>query len=331
MLSRTNTHSRKERVLIHARHATFKIVGIAAAIYFVLIAFIACSNPKGEFFYGTLGLGDKKILISTSNAGALTVVMYDLDGHFVDVVADFTYTNDTPKGIAPFDAFNFMVLLDGADRLQKVSLKGEAEQDYTDPGLTGTLFQMAYDGVSERYFAIEGNFIESFSKSGLRAGNPLITTTTGACVLSTSRGLFATEDGRLLAVGTGNDRLSIYDVSRTTPTCISTNTGLGAIDPVGVMQHSNGSIYIADQVNDRISTLPSDGTGSLTTVWDTNLTVISNPTALLELPDGTILVASDLTNSIERITADGTRVGATPFIKDAFTGAVTQMMLIGGE
>ncbi len=35
-------------------------IGTIAAIYIALMAMIACSNPKGEFFYGTLGLGDKK-------------------------------------------------------------------------------------------------------------------------------------------------------------------------------------------------------------------------------------------------------------------------------
>lgn len=318
-------------MLIIRKHSIKKIVGSIATVYISLITLIACNNPEGEFFYGTLGLGDKKILVATSNAGAPTVVMYDLEGRLVDVVADYTFTNDIPRGIASFDSFSFMVLLDGVDRLQKVSLKGLGATDYADPGLTGNLFHMTYDSLGQRYFAIEGNFIEGFSKDGLRVGNPVINTTTGACVLATTRGLFATNDARLLAVGTGNDRLKIYNISTTTPTCISTNTGLGAVDPVAILQHSNGLIYYADQVNDRVNSLPSNGVGAPTIVWATNLTTISNPTALLEMPDGTLLVASDLTNSIERITTAGERVGSTPFIRDAFTGTVSQMMLIGGE
>lgn len=309
-----------------------RTIGIVAAVYSALMAMIACSNPEGEFFYGTLGLGDKKILVATANPGALTVLLYDLTGHLVDVVADYTYANDFPRGIAPYDAFNFMVLLDGVDRLQKVSMKGLASQDFADTGLNGTLFMLNYDGISQRYFGIEGNTIEGFTKAGVRVGNPIINTTVGACVLNVPRGGFVTNDGRYLSVGTGNDRLSIYNVTLSTPTCISTNTSLGAVDPFAVLQHSrNGLIYIADQINDRVSSLPADGTGSPTTVWATDLTVISNPTAMLEMPDGTILVASDLTNSIERITTAGVRVGSTSFIKDAFTGLITQMILIGGE
>jgi len=313
------------------KFTTMKIVGSIAAVYLSLVALIACSNPKGEFFYGSLGLGDKKILVATANPGAYTILMYDLAGQLVDVVADYTLAVDVPRGIAPYDTFNFMVLLDGVDRLQKVSLKGSAPADYADTGLTGTLYQLAFDGLNERYYGIEGNTIEGFTKAGLRLGNPVIATTVGSCVLNVSRGIFATNDARLLVVGTGNDRLNIYNISTTTPTCVSTNTGLGATDPFAVIQHSNGLIYYADQVNDRVNSLPADGTGSPTVVWATDLTVISNPTALLELPDGTILVASDATNSIERINTSGARVGSTSFIRDAFSGLVTQMVLIGGE
>ncbi len=312
-------------------HSLKKIVGSIAAVYISLITLIACSNPQAEFFYGTLGLGDKKLLVATSNAGALTVLMYDLNGRLVDVVADYTFTNDVPRGIAAFDTFNFMILLDGVDRLQRVSLKGLGPADFADPGLAGTLFQMTFDPIGRRYYAIEGNFIEGFSREGLRIGNPIINTTVGACVLNVPRGVFATNDGRLLSVGTGNDRLSIYNISTTTPTCVSTNTSLGAFDPFAIIQHSNGLLYYVDQGNDRVNSLPASGVGAPTIVWATDLTTINNPTAILELPDGTLLVASDLTNSIERITTDGVRVGSTPFIRDAFTGAVSQMMLIGGE
>ena len=317
------------------RNETFRIVGSIAVVYLSLVALIACSNPKGEFFYGTLGLGDKKILVATANPGALTILMYDLDGNLVDVVADYTFTNDFPRGIAPFDSFNFMTVLDGVDRLQKISLKGLAATDYADPGFTGNIFQMSYDGVSQRYFAIESNFIESFSRTGARIGNPLIPTTVGACVLNIPRGVFSTNDGRLLVVNTGptsgTDRLNIYNTSVTTPTCVSTNVSMGANDPMAVIQHANGLIYYATQVDDRIYSLPANGVGSPTVVFPTDLTVINNPTALLEMPDGSLLVASDGTNSIERIDTSGQRVGSNSFIRDAFTGLVSQMMLIGGE
>lgn len=313
---------------IEVRRLVFKI----ALVYLSIVAVIACSNPSGEFYYGALGLGTQKIVVAVQNTLAYEVLIYSLEGALEDVIADFTNAGDVPKGIAPYDAFNFAVLLDGVDRIAKVSLTGANVPDIvTDANLTGTLYQMVYNPATKYYHAIEGNFIESFTSSGARIGNPYITTTVGACVLNKPRGLAMTSDGRLLVMNTGNNRLNIYNVSAAVPTCISANTSLGATTPIPVIQHSDGLIYYGSQTDDRINSLPSNGTGSPTTVWATNLTVINNPTALLEMPDGTILVASDGTNSIERITTAGVLIGSTSFIRDSFTGFVTQMMLIGGE
>ncbi|NJL24552.1 MAG: hypothetical protein HC902_04875 [Calothrix sp. SM1_5_4] len=219
------------------------------------------------------------------------------------------------------------------DRLARVSLIDHSATDLAvNAGLTGTLYQMAYDPLTQVYMAVEGNTIEGFNRAGTRLGNPFINTTVGACVLATTRGVAVTNDSRLLAVGTGNDRLLVYDVSNpNSPTCVSSSTALNAFDPIAVLPHSNGLIYVATQANDRIYSFPSDASGAGTVVWDTNLTYVNNPTALLEMPDGTILVASDGTNSIERITTDGTLVGSGSFIKDGFTGLVHQMLLVGGE
>ncbi|MGE3758952.1 MAG: hypothetical protein AB7H97_14420 [Pseudobdellovibrionaceae bacterium] len=309
-----------------------KLVFKISIVYMSIVAIIACSNPSGQFYYGALGLGSQKLVVAVQNTLAYEILIYSIEGTLEDVIADFTNAGDVPKGIAPYDAFSFAVLLDGVDRIARVSLTGSSVPDITtNANLTGTLYQMAFDPTTSYYFAIEGNFIEAFTSSGARIGNPYITTTIGSCVLNTPRGLAMTSDGKLLVTNTGNDRLNVYNVSSAVPTCVSANTSLGANDPLPVIQHSNGLIYYGSQVDDRINSLPSNGTGAPTTVWATNLTVINNPTELLEMPDGTILVASDGTNSIERITTAGVQVGSTSFIRDSFTGFVTQMMLIGGE
>lgn len=315
------------------RPSIFSLVASIIVVYVCAVATLACSTPEGEFFYGSLGLGEKRVLVATANPAAYTVLLYDLDGNLIDIVADYTSTNDIPKGIAPFDTLSFAVLLDGADRIARASLAGESLTDVTsDTNLNGALFQMANDPTTNRYFAIEANTIEAFNSEGGRIQNPYIAGTVGTCVLNTPRGIFANGDGRLLVVGTGNDRLNIYNVTGSVATCVSFNAGTGANDPIAVIQHSqNGLIYVATQVDDRIYSFPANGVGAATVAWATNLPVINNPTALLELPDGTMLVASDGTNSIERINPDGTQVGATSWARDAFTGLVTQMMLIGGE
>lgn len=92
---------------------------------------------------------------------------------------------------------------------------------------------MAWDPYSERYYAIEGNTIESFTKSGLRVGAPYISASLGSCALNIPRGIAATGDGRLVVAGTGNDDINVYNVTGTVSTCVTANTTLaGTVDPL---------------------------------------------------------------------------------------------------
>ncbi len=329
ILEHSPTVSRK-----HMRFAWFYKYSVRIlTVVLTTVAAIAsgCGKTAGSFYYGAMGFGEKKLLVATLNPGALTVVMYDLEGKFIDLIADYTQTNENPRGIAPYDVLNIAVLIDGVDRLSKASLIGGSVTDIsTDAGLTGNLYQLAYDAVGSRYFAIETSTIEGFQKDGTRIGNPYISATTGSCVISVARGITAS-NSRLYVTSTTNDDLNVYDISGATPTCLTANTTFGNVDPIGVMVHSNGLVYVGTQGDDRIYSFPNDGSGAGTVVWDTNTSIISNPTDLVEMPDGTILVASDATNSIERINVDGTSVSSTSFIKDAFTGLISQMLIVGGE
>lgn len=307
---------------------TLKILISIAIVYTLTLFIVACAAPSGEFFYGTLGLGDKRIAMATQS----NIVMYDLDGHLVDVAYDGSSATEIPKGLAPYDPFSFAVLVDGADRISKLNVLDMTMSNLAvDANLTGTLYQMAWDEANGRYYAVEGNTIEAFTKSGARLGAPYIATTVGACVLSTPRGLTVTRDGRLIVTSTVNNRIAVYNISTATATCISTNTNFGTSQPAAVIEHTDGLLYIAGYNNGIIYSLPSSGVGTPTTVWAANLTVIRNPTSLLEMPDGTLLVGSDFTNSVERITTAGVQVGNASFVKDVFSSVVWQMMLIGGE
>ena len=296
----------------------------------LLFAFaIACSRPSGQFFYGALGLGEGRIVVATQNTGARTIVTYDMNGKLGDIIADYTAANEIPKGIAPFDAFSIAVLVDGVDRLARASLIGASEVGIaTDAALTGNLWHLAWDELGGRYFALEGNNIEAFTREGQRLGNPFIPNNLAPCTINVARDLAVTAEGILYVVGTGNDDLLAYDTTTTPVTCLTANTTMGNIDPVAVIKHSNGQVYVATQGDDRIYAFPADASSAGTAVWNTNIGLISNPTALLELPDGSILVASDGTNSIVRISPTGELVDSGIFIRDAFTGAVTQMLYL---
>lgn len=290
-----------------------------------------CSNNAGTFYYGALGRGQQRLVISTQNTGAYTVLSYGLTGKIPRVLADSTLDNDIPKGIAQFDPFSYAVLYDGKDRLARISALGESLPPIaTNVALTGTLYQLALERETSRYFAIESNTIEAFSMDGDRIGNPFIPATLGACTLSTPRGVAVSSDGRLAVVNSGNHRLLIYDVTGSSPVCLSSNSALAANSPTSVLFHSSGQILVATQGNDRIYSFPTDCSGSGTIVWNTNTTRINNPTAMVEMPDSSILVASDGTNSIEQLNLDGTILPAS-FIRDAFTGLVTDMLVTRAE
>ncbi len=101
--------------------------------------------------------------------------------------------------------------------------------------------------------------------------------------------------------------------------------------------HSNGTVYSATQLaaSRRIWAINLDGSGTAAAVYtDAAGTILNAPTAMVELPDGTVLVANQGTAQIDRFTMSGAnaavRYGTTPFIKDAFTTNVNQLLVIRG-
>jgi len=176
------------------------------------------------------------------------------------------------------------------------------------------------------YYIIETNNIEVLDTAGARATSSVIAATTGSCTLNTPRMMDITSNNELLIVNTGGTGpLLFYDVSTAIPTCIR-SVAIGNT-PVGILAHSNGKIYIGTQTNDRIIQLDADGT-NMTTIWDTNTSIISDPSVIKEMPNGDLLVASSATSTIERITTSGTRVGSVPFIRDAFSLTITDMLIV---
>jgi glucose/arabinose dehydrogenase len=138
--------------------------------------------------------------------------------------------------------------------------------------------------------------------------------------------------GQLIVVGTGNDDINIYDVTDPlNPVCVVANTTFGNVDPVAVLAHSDGFIYVATQGDDRIYRFPGSGVGAGTVIFN-NTGLVQDPTALLEMPDGTLLVASDTRGAVVHITTGGALVGTTNFfISDIFTNLISDMIILPGD
>lgn len=316
----------------------------------LLIAFVlglsGCSVPKGALFYGALGKGESVVIIANGvSGGAQVIAAYSVDGRFLEVLADTTYDNLTPKGVAKMDPFNFVAVLDGgSDLLGKVSTLGGYTTFVSNSNLNGTLYQVDYHQSSKTYYVIEGNAIEGFDSSGNRLGvgtNPVIGTTVGACTLATPRGIAIDQANNRMFVtsSTGTTQtLSVYDLtSPSSPTCLTANATMGNSTAVPVIVHSNGTVYSATQLaaSRSLWAINSDGTGAATAVYtDAAGSILNAPTAMAELPDGTILVANQGRAQIDRFNVNGksaaNRYGTTPFIKDAFTTNVNQILVIRG-
>lgn len=315
---------------------------LAFALLAILVS--ACSVPKGTLFYGALGKGESVLIIANGvTGGPQAIAAYKADGTLLEILTDLTYDNLTPKGLAKMDAWNFVVALDGgSDFLAKVATIGGYSTFVNNSNFNGTIYQMAYDDVSKTYFTIETNTIEGFDNTGnrIQSGvNPVINTTVGSCVLATPRGLAIDSTNRRLFVTNGAaNSLLVYDLtSASAPTCLRVNATMGNNVPVPVIVHSSGYVYSATQTaaSRKIWAIASDGSGTATGVYtDVAGTVLNAPTAMVEMPDGTVLVANQGTAQIDRFTVSGTsaatRYGTTPFIKDAFTTNVNQMLIMQG-
>lgn len=293
----------------------------------IVLSFLACSSEKDSSFYqGALGLGTPKILVASSNGGNYAVAMYDISGNYLSTVKNYNIYDARPRGIAALNGREFVVALDRVDELEVVDIATGLERVIYHTAVNGNVYQLERH-PTHGIFVIDSNTVESFDEAGNRIGSPRINTNTGGCTISTPRGLAFDPQGRLLVTSIGNDDILMYDVSDPLNTqCVVANTSMGNLNPVAIMVHSNGNIYVATQGNDSIYIFPSDLTGNGTIIFN-DTSIINNPTALLELPNGNILVASDATNAIVEIAADGTLVNAN-FINDSFTNSAEDMTII---
>jgi hypothetical protein len=299
---------------------------------------VSCA-PSDSVFYNeslvtppaTAPLEDR-IVISTNIAGQYALVMYSIDGEFIQVLHDYIPENLIPRGLVAMDSTNFLVATAGVTQIQNFNLLDGITPYVMSVDLTGNnIFQMRRHPTLGT-FVIEGNNIESFNDDGNRIGAPRIPASVGACTLSVPRGMAFTASGLLAIVNTTNDDLNLYDVTDPlSPVCMVANTSFGNADPVAVLAHSDGFLYVATQGDDRIYRFAGNGVGAPTVIFS-NTGIILDPTALLEMPDGTILVASDGTNSIVHITTSGALVGVSNnFISDTFTNSVSDMIILPGD
>jgi hypothetical protein len=293
----------------------------------------SCASENSEFYYANLGVGAPKIIVASNTAAGFALAMYDIDGNLVRELADYNPSNIAPRGLVALNQFEFLVAYDGTniDGVNRFSILDGDRPFVQDTNLAGNIFQLRRH-EDHGTFVIETNNIESFDDQGERINAPRIATTIGSCVLATPRGMTFNAAGNLVVVGTGNDDILVYDVTDPANTaCVRANgTFAGTVDPVAVLAHSDGFLYVATQGDDRIYRFSGDGSGLPTVVFN-NISFVNNPTALVEMPDGSLLIASDGTNTLVNISTSGFLVGSNYLVNDMYTDSISDIIILQEE
>lgn len=311
------------------------VIGIILTYVFAALFFAGCSVKEGALFYGALGVGETRVILSSSSGTSQSITMYDGNGNFRGLLADYNVTGGTPRGFAFFSPICFLAAIEASDQIEKICIDGTPKSLWAKNAQV-----LAYNGLlylpdSKRVLAIDANTVEMFDNNGIRipptGATPYLNTTIGGCVLNAPTRMVLNNDGQLLIANPGNERITVYDISGVTPTCVtSTNFGAFANDPQALLAHSNGSIYVATIVNANETIWRADSLGAnATAVFQNQITLIQDANALAQLPNRNILVSSFGTDSIVEITEDGDLVKV--FAKDSNTLDVYDIHVISGD
>lgn len=278
-------------------------------IFFLVSLFIS------QALHGYISQRHERFLVATGQDGNhKAITFYDLNGNFVSVT-NLRKEGVTPRGLALDGHGSVLVSGDTNDSILRIDPQGRKQIFHGSSAFNGSIYDLVAHPYLNLIYAIESNRIEVFNKQGLLLSQYRIPTTLGSCTLKSPRGMTINSLGQLVVTNIGGtDNILVYDVTQPVARCLS-STPFGN-NPYGILQHSNGFLYITTQGDDRIYRAYYDGTNP-TPVWNTNTTIINNPSSLVELPNGNLAVASAATDTIEQITTSGERVGVTPFIMDS--------------
>jgi len=291
---------------------------------------LSCEKKSGTFYAGSLGLGDDRVLIASQIASVLTVSAYDLDGNFLGILADYQAEANGPRGLALYDSSHVVVSLEGDDRLDLLYLGGGILNFIQSSFLTGTIGKIIRDPAAANYYVIENtNMIERFSVDGTRvpvSGNPFVNGALAPCAApATLRSMVINNSGDLIAVQSGATSSFRYTIG---PTAASACAVIAALptNANDIINHSDGNLYWAG-TNNQIYRASQTLTGS-TSIFNSAATIAA-PTAMAELPNGDLLIASDTTDSLEVISTTGTYRGT--FRKDINTQVVHSILVVPGQ
>ncbi|MCB9027261.1 MAG: hypothetical protein H6625_13150 [Bdellovibrionaceae bacterium] len=303
----------------------------------ILIGTSSCSKKEGEFLTIPLDAGDVVapvyatnyyVVIASGDTNHYGVSLYNESGQFVNLLKHFRDPSElgAPRGLIQFGNDNLLIALDNTDRIENFNLNTFSNAPFFSGGtLAGNIYDIETDS-NNNILVIESNAIERFDSTAAQTTPIYISTTVGSCTLNGPRQMVVNNNNELLVTSYTNGRILHYDISTNTSSCITTTNV--AANPYGILVHSNGSVYYNTWSDDQIWRANADGSGGVV-VFATNLTILNNPGAMVELPDGTILVASTGTDTIEQFDENGNYIGT--FIRDTQSLNVSDIAILSRQ
>lgn len=299
-----------------------KCVKIFLTIPTLSLLLIACGSGDGK---STPSL-TQSILISSGDTNHRGITSYLTNGDFENQIIDLRAFESSPMGLASGNNQSFLTSTNGADAILDIPYNDTYEFFYGSAVLNGNIYDIEYGPLLDYFYVVESSNIEVFNSAGERLPTAVIPNNLSPCNLGSPRNMHATDDGFLFVADTGNNRIHKFDISNHTATCDDSYLVTG-LQPYGVHLHSNGLLYLTSFADDAVYTL-NPLTLTLTNIFEPGTSVLNNPTAIAELNDGNLLIASSITDSIELIDPSGVRQGLTPFIQDIYSLNVTDIEVL---
>jgi hypothetical protein len=295
-----------------------------------------------------------------------TITRFTSDGVFDRVIRDYndngSFPGDNPVSIKDYDTNNILVLVENfvtptMRRIEKVAKDGSSYSNFL---INTTAFSPATSIVKDFAYASDGGYlvakgsaspntaIEKFTSSKARilsGANPYVSNPAGTCATVTTyfTRVIAGPSGTIIAThaaASPNNKTVLISANgySTAADCLAVQSGLTVNHyPTALLYHSSGKLFIAygnttGPVHAIYSyTVTSNSISNETLVWS-NVNVTQGISAMSEMSDGTILVASAAStfNTIEKFTYASntfTRVGTTSFIgPSAYTRSVSSII-----
>lgn len=335
--------------------AAFGMLALAACAKFddEATSEIEADPYTGTYLYiasGTTYAGNAVAMGTPSN----TIARYYADGTFDRLVIDYaTSPGDTPVSMISYSATHLLVLVENASgrRIDIVAKDGSGSSTFLTNSTAMNAVVRNLVGTSDGGFLVsKSSAIEKFSSAKARVtmgANPYVSAPAAPCATTATlipRMVVGPSDNIFYvhAAASPNNRIGIISSTgyAAAGNCLASTAGPSATHlPSAMLYHSSGKLFVGfgnnvgpiHQIYEY--TVTATSIGGATQVFN-NTSVLQGPSAMTEMPDGSVLIANAATafGNIERYTYDGstlTRVGNTPYIPASiYTKSVSAILAL---